>query len=244
MLLGVAAALAGFIDAIAGGGGLISIPALLAAGVPPVSALATNKLQSMFSVATACARFARTGLIDFRRYGATAALVFLCAALGGIAIQFVPTRVLTYVMPVLILLVVGYVLFSPRMSDIDSHERLGRGGYAPIAGAIGFYDGLFGPGAGSFYATSLVALRGMGLKRAVANTKLFNFMSNVAAFIMFAIGGHMLWAAGLLMAVCGIAGAWIGSHFAIRFGARLIRPLLVVMSLGLTAKMVAENWPI
>ncbi len=240
----MAAALAGFIDAIAGGGGLITIPALLAAGVPPVSALATNKLQSMFSVATACARFARTGLIDLRAYGTTAAVVFLCAAAGGIAIQFVPTRILTYVMPILILIVVAYVLFSPRMTDLDSHERLGRGAYAPVAGGIGFYDGLFGPGAGSFYATSLVALRGMGLKRAVANTKLFNFMSNFAAFIMFAIGGHMLWMAGLMMAACGMAGAWVGSHFAIRFGARVIRPLLVVMSLGLTAKMVAENWPI
>lgn len=237
-----AAMLAGFIDAIAGGGGLISVPALLAAGIPPVAALATNKLQSSFSVAMACYRFARTGLIDFRGHGWTVALIFVAALTGALAVQSVPNAVLGRIMPVLILVVVAYVIFSPRMTDADSHERTGRGGYAPVAGIIGFYDGFFGPGAGSFFSTTLVALRGMGLTRAAANTKLFNFTSNFAALILFAAGGHVLWLLGLIMAVGAMTGAWIGSHVAILFGARVIRPLLIAISLVLTGKLVWENF--
>ncbi len=237
-----AAMLAGFIDAIAGGGGLITVPALLAAGIPPVAALATNKLQSSFSVAMSCYRFARTGLIDFRGYAWTVALIFAAAFIGALAVQSVSNAALGRVMPVLILIVVGYLLFSPRMTDADSHERLGRGGYAPVAGPIGFYDGFFGPGAGSFYSTTLVALRGMGLTRAAANTKLFNFTSNFAALILFALGGHVIWLLGLVMALGAMTGAWIGSHVAIRFGARVIRPLLVTISLILTGKLVWENF--
>lgn len=237
-----AAMVAGFIDAIAGGGGLISVPALLAAGVPPVAALATNKLQSSFSVAIACYRYSRTGLVNFRDHRLTVVTIFVAAFAGALVVQSVSNAVLGRIMPILIVAVVAYVLFSPRMTDADSHERLGRGGYAPVAGTIGFYDGFFGPGAGSFFSTSLVALRGMGLTRAAANTKLFNLTSNVAALILFALGGHVLWLLGLVMAVGGITGAWIGSHVAIRFGARVIRPLLVIISLILTAKLVWENF--
>lgn len=241
-LMMLAAMTAGFMDAIAGGGGLVTVPSLLAVGVPPIPALATNKLQSVFSVAMACSRFARTGLIDFRGYGWTAALVFALAGLGVLAVQAVPGAALGRIMPFLIMGVVAYVVLSPRMTDADSHHRLGRIGYAPVAGAIGFYDGFFGPGAGSFYSTSLVALRGKGLTRAAANTKFFNLMSNLAAVLVFALGGHMLWLLGLVMAVGSMAGAWIGSHVAIRFGARVIRPFLIAISLALTARLIWDNF--
>ena len=111
-------------------------------------------------------------------------------------------------------------------------------GYAPIGGAIGFYGGFFGPGTGTFFSTSLVALRGYGLTKATALTKLFNFTSNVASVLLFALGGHLLWLLGLCMAAGAMLGGWIGSHTAIRFGARLIRPLLVVISLAMTAKLI------
>lgn len=228
-------------DAIAGGGGLVTVPALLAAGLPPVNALATNKLQGCCSVAVACLRFARTGLIEFRAYAATAGVVFLMALAGAFAVQALPSALLGRIVPFLILAVVAYVLFSPRMTDADSHRRLGRAAYAPVAGAVGFYDGFFGPGAGSFYSASLVALRGKGLTRATANTKLFNLMSNLAAVLLFAVSGHMLWLLGLVMAAGSMAGAWIGSHFAIRFGARIIRPFLITVSLALTVKLLWEN---
>ena len=232
------AVLTGFIDAIAGGGGLIMMPALLFAGVPPVNALATNKLQSMFGTATACFNYWRKGLVDWRANLLTVALVFVGASVGVIVVQAIDTKALSLIIPLLLLAVAAYVLVSPRMGDDDAHQRVSAPGYAPVGAAIGAYDGFFGPGTGSFFTASLVGLRGYGLTRATALTKLFNLTSNIAAVLLFAIGGKMFWLLGLCMAGGAMAGGWIGSHTAMRFGARLIRPLLVALSLGLTARLL------
>ena len=228
----------GFIDAIAGGGGLIMMPALLSVGVPPVNALATNKLQSMFGTATACFNYWRKGLVDWRANMLTIALVAIGAGGGALMVQSIDTRALSLIIPLLLMAVAIYVIASPRMSDEDAHQRISASGYSAVGGAIGAYDGFFGPGAGSFYTTSLVALRGLGLTRATALTKLFNLTSNVASVILFAIGGKMFWLLGLCMAAGAMAGGWIGSHTAMRFGARLIRPLLVILSLALTGRLL------
>ena len=237
-ILTTVAVATGFIDSIAGGGGLIMMPALLFAGVPPINALATNKLQSMFGTATACANYARKGLIDWRSNWLSIVLIFVAAGAGVIVVQSVSSKALALVIPLLLLAVAGYVLISPRMNDEDAHERIGANAYAPIGAAIGFYDGFFGPGTGSFFTTSLVALRGLGLTRATALTKLFNLTSNVAAVLLFAIGGKMFWLLGFSMAAGAMLGGWIGSHTAMRFGAKVIRPLLVILSLGLTARLL------
>ena len=237
-VLTAVAVLTGFIDSIAGGGGLIMMPALLFAGVPPINALATNKLQSMFGTATACANYAREGLVDWRSNWLSIVLIFLAAGAGVMVVQAVSSKALALVIPLLLLAVAGYVLVSPRMSDEDAHERVGANAYAPIGAAIGFYDGFFGPGTGSFFTTTLVALRGLGLTRATALTKLFNLTSNVAAVLLFAIGDKMFWLLGFSMAAGAMLGGWIGSHTAMRFGAKVIRPLLVILSLGLTARLL------
>ena len=232
------AVLTGFIDAIAGGGGLIMMPALLFCGLSPLQALGTNKLQSMFGTGTALTNFARSGLIDWRGSRLAVGLVFGGAVAGALVVQAIEIRLLALIIPLLLTFAALYILLSPRMSDDDAHERLSSGGYAPLGGAIGFYDGFFGPGTGTFFTTSLVALRGHGLTKATAMTKLFNFTSNVASVFMFAIGGHMLWLLGLCMAAGAMLGGWLGSHTALKFGARLIRPLLVVLSLGMTARLL------
>ena len=236
--LTVTAVLTGFIDAIAGGGGLIMMPALLSAGVPPINALATNKLQSVFGTAVACSNYARNGLIDWRANLLTIALVFAGASVGVIVVQTIDTRALSLIVPLLLLIVAIYVLVSPRMSDEDAHQRITARGYAPVGAMIGAYDGFFGPGTGSFFTTTLVGLRGLGLTRATALTKLFNLTSNVAAVLLFALGGKMFWLLGLCMAGGAMVGGWIGSHTAMRFGARLIRPLLVALSVGLTGRLI------
>lgn len=232
------AVLAGFIDAIAGGGGLIMMPAILVTGIPPLQALATNKLQSMFGTLIAMINYGRAGLIGWRRNAATVAIVFVGAAAGCYVVQQVDTRVLQLVIPLFLLAVALYVLLSPRMSDEDAHHRVSSKGYAPVGGAIGFYDGFFGPGTGSFFTTSLVALRGYGLTKATALTKLFNWTSNVAAVLLFTLGGHTLWLLGVCMAAGAMLGGWLGSHTAMKFGARLIRPLLVIGSLAMTARLL------
>jgi uncharacterized membrane protein YfcA len=237
-VLTATAVLTGFIDAIAGGGGLIMLPALLFSGVPAIQALATNKLQSVFGTAVATGNYARADLVDWREHKLTISLVFVGATVGVLLVQSIDASVLNLMIPLLLVSVAVYVLVSPRMSDEDAHQRLSEPGYAPVGGFVGLYDGFFGPGTGTFFTTSLVALRGYGLTRATAATKLLNFTSNVASVLFFALGGQMLWLLGLCMAAGAMLGGWLGSHSAIRFGARLIRPLLVFISLGLTARLL------
>ena len=232
------ALLTGFIDAIAGGGGLIMMPALLVTGIPPLQALGTNKLQSSFGTLIAMINYSRAGLIEWRRNLPTVLVVFLGAAAGCYVVQQVDTRILQLIIPLFLLAVALYVLVSPRMSDEDAHHRVSSKGYAPVGGTIGFYDGFFGPGTGSFFTTSLVALRGCGLTKATALTKLFNWTSNIAAVLLFAWGGHVLWLLGLCMAAGAMVGGWLGSHTAMRFGAKLIRPLLVIGSVAMTARLL------
>lgn len=232
------AVVTGFIDAIAGGGGLIMVPALLYAGLPPHLMLGTNKVQSVCGTAMATWRYRRAGLFRVSPNKLLIAVTFMGAAAGATVIQHFDARVLSLVVPLLLMAVALYTLLSPRMDDHDAQARLSQGGYAPFAGGIGFYDGFFGPGTGQFFAASLVGLRGLGLTRATGLAKLLNLTSNLASVIVFAIGGKALWTLGLCMAAGSVAGAWLGAHSATRLGARLIRPLMVVASLGLTGRLI------
>jgi uncharacterized membrane protein YfcA len=232
------AMLTGFVDAIAGGGGLIMVPALIHAGLPPHIVLGTNKAGSMFGTAMAAWRYRKAGLYRIRPNLPLVAVVFAGALLGTLMIQQLDARVLELVVPLLLISVALYTLLSRRMNDTDSHARLGERGYAPVGGAIGFYDGFFGPGTGQFFTATLVGLRGLGLTRATGLTKLLNLPSNFASAIAFAAGGQVLWTLAACLAAGSIAGAWLGAHSATRLGAKLIRPLLITASLGLTAKLV------
>ena len=236
--LTLVAAVAGFVDSMAGGGGLIVIPAMLFAGVPPLYALGTNKLQSIFGTAVALRNYWRSGLVEWRPNRLTALLAFAGALAGALVVQSIRTNALNLIIPVLLVLSALYILLSPRMTDEDAHHRVTSKGYAPIGAAIGFYDGFFGPGAGTFYTTTLVALRGYGLTKATALAKLVNVASAVASLVLFALGGHLAWLLGLCMAAGAMAGGWLGSHSALKFGAKLIRPLLVTISLALTARLL------
>ena len=232
------AVVTGFIDAIAGGGGLIIMPALLFCGVSPLQALGTNKLQSMFGTGTALRNYWRSGLVEWRPNRLSVLLVFGGAVAGAFVVQRIETNLLNLIIPILLVAAAIYILISPRMTDEAAQHRVSSNGYAPLGGAIGFYDGFFGPGTGTFFTTTLVAMRGYGLTKATALTKLFNFTSNVASVLLFAAGGHLLWLLGLCMAGGAMLGGWLGSRTALRFGARLIRPLLVAISLGMTARLL------
>lgn len=239
-LLFAAAVIAGFIDAIAGGGGLITIPALLAAGVSPVAAIATNKIQGSFGTASATWAFWRKGMVDFAFLKWPLIGTVLGAILGSLTVTWVDTAWLMVVLPVLLAAIAIYFLLGPKASDEVARARMTPLAFAAVAGGIGFYDGFFGPGTGSFFALALVTLLGMGLTRATGHTKALNFASNAVSVVVFAIGGHVLWAAGLVMAVGQVIGGWLGSHTAMRFGARIIRPLLVVISLAMVMRLLAD----
>lgn len=239
-LLCVAALAAGFVDAIAGGGGLITVPALLAAGVDPVSAIATNKVQGSVGTASATWTFWRAGRIDLQAIKFALVMALVGAVAGALAVMVVDTRWLMLLLPVMLVAIALYFLLGPKIGEQDQHARLGAVGYGLVAGGIGFYDGFFGPGAGSFYTLSLVTLLGMGLVRATAHTKVLNLTSNLVSVAVLGMGGHVLWALGGAMAVGQFIGGRMGSHAAMRWGPRLIRPLLVVISLAMTAKLLAD----
>jgi uncharacterized membrane protein YfcA len=235
-----AAFIAGAIDAIAGGGGLITIPALLAAGIPPVSAVATNKLQSTLATAGAVLAYSRQGHIDFRRFAWPTAGAFAGSAAGAFLLTRIDPAFLSAFLPLLLIAIAVYFLLAPRMSDEDKHSRAGPALLIATAVAIGCYDGFFGPGTGSFFTTALVVLFGLGLIRAVAHTKLLNFASNLAGLLVLVAGGYVWWVLGSLMALASIIGGQLGARMAMRYGAGIARPLLVLVSLALTAKLLAE----
>jgi uncharacterized membrane protein YfcA len=239
-LLMAAAFVASAIDAIAGGGGMITLPALLAAGVPPVAAIATNKLQSTFGTGGAVLAFARKGHIDFKRFALPTLASFLGSALGAFILTRIDPGFLSALLPILLIGMAIYFVAAPRMTDEDKHSRAGPALLLVVALVIGGYDGFFGPGTGSFFITALVAVFGMGLIRAVAHTKLLNFASNLAGLSVLIAGGHVLWLLGFMMALASMVGAQVGAYAAMRFGAGVARVLLIVMSLGLTAKLLAD----
>jgi uncharacterized membrane protein YfcA len=231
--------LAGFVDAIAGGGGLIAIPVLLSVGLPPVAAFATNKVQSATGTVIAAATYWRGGFVGLQALWPTMLLAFVGAFVGAFAVRQIDTGVLRLLVPVALILIALYFMFAPRLTDADSHARLRFALFAPLMGlSIGFYDGLFGPGTGSFLTMGFVALFGFGVTRAAGNTKMVNLMSNLGGLAMFIPAGDVIWSAALAMAVGQVAGGYIGARTGIRFGAKLIRPLVVVVSVVLALRLL------
>jgi uncharacterized membrane protein YfcA len=236
----VAAFLAGAVDAVGGGGGLIMVPALLAAGLPPHLALGTNKGQSMFGSLAAMVRFARGGLVDGRVARVTFPAAFL-GALGGSALVLVlKPEVLRPV--VLVLLVAAAVLVTViRPRSGEASRGAARAAVLPIAGMIallvGAYDGFFGPGSGTFYIAGFVGLLGLSMARASADAKVANFASNLAAMLLFAHRGVIVWAIALPLAGGQILGGFLGAHFAVRRGDPLVRAVVLAVVLALVLKV-------
>lgn len=239
LLLILAAFLAGFVDSIAGGGGLISVPALLLAGASPLEALATNKLQGTFGAATATATYARAGHVRLRDQVGMAAISAIGGAAGALVAHLMPVAFLRIVMPVILVAVALFFAFKPGLSDNDRVERIRPGIFAVTAvPLIAAYDGFFGPGTGSFFMLAFVMLAGFGVLKATAHTKLLNFASNIGSLAVFIPSGAMWWAVGLAMAAAQVAGASLGARLAMRVGARLIKPLLVVTSTGMAGRLL------
>lgn len=232
---------AGFIDSIAGGGGLVTVPSLLLAGLPPVDALGTNKLQSLFGSASATIAYARRGQVDPSTQIAPA-LLACCGAVAGAALATVlPGNVLRGLLPFLLVSIALYFALKPKIGDVDRAERLSPSLFTVTAAPlIGLYDGLFGPGAGSFYMLAFVSLAGFGLLKATAHTKLLNFASNLGGGLTFALAGAVWWKLGLCMGLAQFAGARVGAALAVRGGARLIKPLLVTVCAALALRLILD----
>ena len=225
---------AGLVDSIAGGGGIISVPVLLNFGLPPQLALGTNKFQSSFGSVAASWRYARRGLVELRACRLGILLTLTGALLGTWVVQHIESQVLEKAIPVLLTVLVVYLVFQPQIGLEDRPARLGPGVFYTVFGlGLGFYDGFFGPGTGSFWAIAFVLLCGHNLARATAHTKVMNATSNLASLALFAAAGLVHLGAGLVMAAGQVAGARLGAGLVVRKGARFVRPAFLVMA-GLT----------
>lgn len=234
--------LAGFVDAVAGGGGMLSVPALLSVGLPPVAALATNKMQSVIGTAMAVTTYWRRGYVELKTLLPGLLLAFAGSAIGALIVSRVDTSLLNLAVPIALIAIALYFLFAPKISDADRAARLSFDKFVPLmAFVIGFYDGIFGPGTGSFFSIGFVLLFGLGLTRATGNTKALNLMSNSAALVIFIPMGHVVWPVAVVMAIGQIAGGYIGARTGIRYGAKVIRPLIVVVSIAMAVKLLL--WP-
>ena len=241
LLLVAAAFAAGFVDAIAGGGGLITVPVLMLAGLPPAQALATNKVQGVFGAATAALSYASSGLVDLRSQMGAAAIAFLAGLAGAFCVSLIPVQALRYVLPLILIAIAAFFALKPGLSDADRTARITPTAFtAFVVPVIAFYDGLIGPGTGAFFMLGFVMLAGYGILKATAHTKLLNFASNLGGLVAFALVGKPLWITGLAMGMAQIAGAWVGSRLAMRIGARLIKPLLLVTSTSLALKLIYD----
>ena len=229
-LLFLVAGIAGFIDAMAGGGGLLTLPALLAVGVPPTQALATNKLQSSFGSFSATLYFVRKGVVSLKAMRLAIACTFVGAAQGAEAVQYIDASLLTSLIPLLLIGISLYFLLAPTTKTHSGPAPLSETAFAFTVGfGIGFYDGFFGPGTGSIFTVCFVALGHFGLVEATARTKVLNFTSNIAALTFFLIAGLPIWQIGLTMAVGGFIGARIGAKVVTINGQRWIEPLVMTM---------------
>lgn len=241
-LLCAAALGAGAIDAIAGGGGLITLPALLAIGLPPHLALGTNKGQAVFGATAALHGFARAGLVD----KSMAKLTFplgLCGSLAGAAlVLLVHGAVLRPVVLVLLVAVAVFLAFRPSALTSRPPARHPLAVAGALALGIGAYDGFFGPGTGTLLILGGVYLLGQPMARASADAKVVNFASNLAAVVLFASRGTVLWSVAAPMAVAQFVGGALGARLAVRGGDVLVRRIVLVVVLGLCARLARDAW--
>ncbi|HDX4078143.1 TPA: sulfite exporter TauE/SafE family protein [Escherichia coli] len=252
LLLGVlffVAMLAGFIDSIAGGGGLLTIPALMAAGMSPANALATNKLQACGGSISATIYFIRRKVVSLSDQKLNIAMTFVGSMSGALLVQYVQADVLRQILPILVICIGLYFLLMPKLGEEDRQRRMYGLPFALVAGGcVGFYDGFFGPAdgffgpaAGSFYALAFVTLCGFNLAKATAHAKLLNATSNIGGLLLFILGGKVIWATGFVMLVGQFLGARMGSRLVLSKGQKLIRPMIVIVSAVMSAKLLYDS---
>ena len=233
-LLGLAALAAGFVDAVVGGGGLIQLPALLLGmpGAAPVQVLATNKVASFCGTSVSAATYYRRIRPDPRTFLPLMALAFLGSALGALVASRIPRAAFEPIVLVVLVVVGGYVLLRPELGERTAVRFAGRQHLAAarVTGlAIGFYDGALGPGTGSFFVFTLVGLLGYSFLEASAKARLANWATNLAAILVFAPQGAIVWQVALVMGAANIVGGYLGARTAVARGARFVRVFFIVV---------------
>ncbi|WP_346838877.1 TSUP family transporter [Microbulbifer sp. SAOS-129_SWC] len=242
LVLTAVAFAAGFISAIAGGGGIITLPALLWAGVSPLDALGTNKFQSVFGTASSALNYFQKGHLDFRPLGSALVAAVCGSALGTWTVTRLGGEQLQTLLPLLLIAIAVYFACSPRISDLDSQPRMSNGSFNLLVGSgVGFYGGFFGPGMGSMSALAFSALLGYNMRRATAHTKPLVLATNITSMVIFMAGGHLLPWLAVSMSAAQFLGARLGSNLVIARGAVLIKPVLILATIAAAIKLLLES---
>ena len=228
---------ASLIDSIAGGGGLLTTPSMLLVGISPLNVLATNKFQSCFGTFTSTYNYYKNGLLVDNKKILYFVLSFVGSSIGTLLVSRISNDTLESIIPILLIAAAVFFITNKGPSEVKTNEKL-LILFNLFIFAIGFYDGFFGPGTGSFFVLTFIIIKGANIMQSTAITKLLNFASNFAAFIIFALQGYVIWYLGLVMAVAQIAGAFTGSRFAIRNGEKVVRPVLVIVSILLSLRIL------
>jgi len=233
--------LAAAVDSIAGGGGMISLPAIMAAGVPPHLALGTNKFASTWGSITSTIKFARSDKINFNLVKYQIGCTIIGSAIGVKTVLSIDERFLHVLIVALIFVVAIYTTLKKdfgqenRFNGLTNQNVLLGMGFALI---LGFYDGFFGPGTGTFLIFSFISVFGFDFTAAAGNSKILNFVSNIVSLILFALSGKIVYLAGIPMAIAMVLGAWVGTHIAIKNGAKIIKPIFITIALLLMVKLL------
>jgi len=234
VILFLAGFAAGTVDAIAGGGGIISLPTLLGLGVPAPLALGTNKLGAAFGTSSATWSYARRGLVNLRQCAWGIVFTIIGAVAGTLAVRRLDPEFLGRCIPWLLAAIVVYMVFRPALGETSRHHRMEAPVFYAVFGlGLGFYDGFFGPGVGSFWTIAFVMLLGFDFLQAAGHTKVMNFTSNTVALLLFASTGAVVVLPGLALGAGQLIGGRLGAHLAMTRGARFVRPVFLVMA-GLT----------
>ena len=246
-LILVGAFLAGCIDAMVGGGGLIQLPTLFAAypQEAPARLLGTSKLAGVFGTASAVARFSRAVSIPWKLLTPGLAIAFVASLAGAILATHIPAGVFRPLVPIMLTVVLAYTLLRKDLGQVHVPRELQRNHYIAagvLIGAIGCYDGFFGPGTGSFFMILFIRLFGFDFLNAAAAARVLNVATNVAALAWFGLHGNVIWMIGLAMAVCNVAGAQLGTRLAVRGGSRLMRAVFIAVVSILIAKTARDAW--
>jgi uncharacterized membrane protein YfcA len=242
LLFGVGLA-AGFVDSIAGGGGLITLPVLLSLGGDPQVALGTNKLQATFGSASAAWHYSKAGAVDLTDCWRGCLITFVGAILGTLGVRQIGPHTLKVIIPLLLIAVAVYSLRNPNLGERETKPRFERHRFDLIFGlALGFYDGFFGPGTGTFWTMAFVLAMGFNLTRATGYTKAMNFSSNVCSVLIFALAGQVNYFAGTVMGVGQLIGARFGSRMVMKRGTKFIRPVFITVVLTITVKLLYDAY--
>lgn len=242
ILLFLVGAVAGWIDIIAGGGGLITIPVLLSLGMSPATAIATNKVQASGGILLASCYFVKNGMVNLREMRLPILLTLIGAIIGGWLILQIDASILRLILPFLLIVIALYFLFAPDIGKQDRKQRISIIGFAIIAALpLGIYDGFFGPGTGTFISLAFVSLMGFNLAKATAHAKVLNCTSALASLVYFIIFGEIAWAVGLFMLTGQMLGAYFGARMVVNKGQKLIRPMVVIICIAMAIKLLMDS---